>query len=200
MNNIHQQPTGYGVELPKWFLDARDVLPQRLPDPEERIRTVNHLATRTVAEGAGGPFAALVIDRQDGDIIAAGVNLVLHSGLASSHAEMVALGIAQTRKRAWNLAAAGEGPLLVVNAQPCAMCLGAIIWSGIGALEFSVEGVEVERLTGFDEGPVPSNWREQLKARGIEVATGRLRDESLDVLRQFRDRVDDGSATLYNGG
>ena len=199
MTDTHQ-PTSYGVELPQWFLDARDALPKRLPDPDERIRTVNELAARTVAEGTGGPFAALVIDRQDDEVIAAGVNLVLHSDLASSHAEMVALGIAQTRKRAWNLAADGEGPLLVVNAQPCAMCLGALIWSGVGALDFSVEGVDVERLTGFDEGPVPSNWREQLQSRGIEVATGRLRDESLEVLQRFRDRVDDGSATLYNGG
>lgn len=194
-------PTGYGVDVPRWFREALAALPTRVGDPDERARLVNALAARNIAAGTGGPFAALVIDRSTDEVLAAGVNLVLHANLATAHAEVVALSLAQTRGGTWNLAEGpGQGPLVVVNAQPCVMCFGALLWSGVGALEFSVEGAEVERLTGFDEGPVPTDWRAQLETRGIAVETGRLRSESIAVLQDFRQRVDAGTVPLYNGG
>lgn len=201
MSTSGPHPDGYAVTLPPWFAAEVAALPSHLHDPEERIRLVNRLAARTVAEGTGGPFAALVVDVETDAVLAAGVNLVLASGLATSHAEVVALSLAQTRTGAWNLGAdPARRRALVVNAQPCAMCLGALLWSGIGAVEFAATGADVERLTGFDEGPVPDDWRDQLERRGVTVTSGRLRDEAFAVLRDFRDRVDRGAATLYNGG
>lgn len=199
MTQRDTMPTGYAVTLPAWFQEAQRALPTRVSDPDERARLVNLLAARNIEEGSGGPFAALVIDRDTDAVLAAGVNLVLRANLATAHAEVVALSLAQTRVGHWNLAqGSAAGPLVVVNAQPCVMCLGALIWSGAGALECSVEGAEVERITGFDEGPVPTDWRDQLLARGITVETGRLRSASVAVLQDFRERVDAGTVPLYN--
>jgi tRNA(Arg) A34 adenosine deaminase TadA len=194
-------PTGFGVDLPAWFRDVQRELPDRIADPDDRSRLVIDLAQRNIIEGTGGPFAALVVDAADGTIVSAGVNLVLQSGLASAHAEVVALSLAQTRTGSWNLGAdPSEDRILVVNAQPCLMCLGSLIWSGVRTVGFAASGKDVERITGFDEGPVPVDWREQLQRRGIAVHSGRLEQEAHAVLHDFADRVAIGTATLYNGG
>ena len=201
MSQYHSLPTGFGISLPAWFRDVAEELPTHITVPEQRARIVNELAARNIAEGTGGPFAALVLDQADGAVVSAGVNLVLQSGLASAHAEVVALSLAQARTGSWNLGATAEDDrILVVNAQPCVMCLGSLIWSGVHALDFAASGADVQRITGFDEGPVPQDWRDQLTMRGIAVHAGRLEAEAHAVLKDFRDRVENGATTLYNGG
>jgi len=115
-----------GFALPDWLRAEIAALPDRLPDPDERMRLVTSLAARNIAEGTGGPFAALVVESLTGEVVSVGVNLVLSSQLAIAHAEVVTLALAQSRVGSWNLGA-GAGRLLVVDAQPCAMCLGALI-------------------------------------------------------------------------
>ncbi|WP_445519725.1 nucleoside deaminase [Streptomyces sp. NEAU-174] len=194
-------PGSYGVRIPPWLAAEQATLPVRITDRTERMRMVNRIAARNVEEGTGGPFAALVLDSDTGDVVSAGVNLALSANVASAHAEVVALSLAQTRVGDWNLGTDPARPrVLVVNAQPCVMCLGTLIWSGVKTLDFSVPGFEVERITGFDEGPVPADWREQLEKRGIAVDTGLLQEECSTVLEDFRSRVAAGTITLYNGG
>ena len=48
------------------------------------------------------------------------------------------------------------------------MCLGAILWSGIKKIYYSVSTKDVEEITGFDEGIKP-DWINEFKKRGIEV-------------------------------
>jgi hypothetical protein len=57
------------------------------------------------------------------------------------------------------------------------------------------DGPEVEELTGFDEGPMRDDWAEQLDRRGIEVTSGVLRAEAVEVFRAYGDRTD---AVVYN--
>ena len=86
-----------------------------------------------------------------GEVVAAGVNLVLASGLSSMHAEVVALSVTQARLGTWDLGSLDDPLQLWVNWRPCAMCYGATLWSGVRGLTVAGEGDEVERLTGFDE-------------------------------------------------
>ncbi|ROS67125.1 cytidine/deoxycytidylate deaminase-like protein [Curtobacterium sp. PhB172] len=192
-------PTELRVGVPDWLRDAQAAAPEHLGTRAERFALVNALAERNVEEGTGGPFAAAVVDEDTGAVVALGVNLVLHTNLSSMHAEVVTLGLAQARTGAWNLGRdVGHGRVLVVNAQPCVMCLGALLWSGVSALEFAADGATVERITGFDEGPVPGDWREQLVARGIDVhqehGTG-----AETALERYRDLVESGATARYNG-
>jgi tRNA(Arg) A34 adenosine deaminase TadA len=85
---------------------------------------------------------------------------------------------------------------LAVNWRPCALCYGAVLWSGIERLVIAGEGDEIEDLTGFDEGPMRADWKEQFAQRGIEVRTNVLRDQALAVFRAYGERTD---ATVYNG-
>jgi len=179
------------ASLPHW-LQGRP-LPDALPTDEERMALVHELADLNWRAGNGGPFAALVVDTASGELIAAGVNVVLASGLSSAHAEVVALSLAQTTLGTWDLATDRELEL-VVNWRPCAMCYGATIWSGVRRLVIAGSGPECEELTGFDEGPMRDDWRQQLEARGISVTTDVLREAALRTFAAYGA----STSTVYN--
>jgi tRNA(Arg) A34 adenosine deaminase TadA len=191
--------TQYRVALPAWIKDELADVPPSIADREARMRLVHRLADRNWREGNGGPFAALVAERDTGRIVSVGVNVVLGSGVSSAHAEVVALGLAQTGIGGWDLGAAGlPAHELVVNWRPCIQCYGATMWSGVRSLVVAGEGKELEEITTFDEGPLGADWAEQFEARGIEVVSDVLRDEALKVFRNYREAVDAEGLVVYN--
>jgi tRNA(Arg) A34 adenosine deaminase TadA len=188
--------TTFGASLPGWVLQEIAADDQALPAMHDRMRLVHRLADRNHREGTGGPFAALVANADTGEILSVGVNLVLAANLSSVHAEVVAISLAQTRLGAWDLGGATGPPTeLVVNWRPCAMCYGAAMWSGIERLVIAGEGDEVETLTGFDEGPMREDWKEQFAERGITVVTDVLREDALTTFTEYGGRTD---TTVYN--
>jgi tRNA(Arg) A34 adenosine deaminase TadA len=187
--------TSLNVNLPPWVDEEVEAAGSVLPDVEDRMRLVHRLADRNHREGHGGPFAAVVASPDTGEIYAAGVNLVLATGLSSMHAEVVALSFAQARLGRWDLSAAGTPVELVVNWRPCVMCYGATMWSGVQLLTIAGAGDEIETLTGFDEGPMREDWAEQFAGRGITVRTDVLRDEALKVFADYGGRPD---VVVYN--
>ena len=191
--------TEYRVALPTWIKDELADVPAAIADREGRMRLVHRLADRNWREGNGGPFAALVAERDTGRIVSVGVNVVLGSGVSSAHAEVVALGLAQTGIGGWDLGAVGlPAHELVVNWRPCIQCYGATMWSGVRSLVVAGEGRELEDITTFDEGPLGADWAEQFEARGIEVVGDVLRDDALKVFRSYREAVDAEGLVVYN--
>jgi tRNA(Arg) A34 adenosine deaminase TadA len=191
--------TGYTVQLPAWIADELAGVPDILPDAADRMALVHRLADRNWREGDGGPFAALVAETATGRIVSVGVNVVLGSGVSSAHAEVTALGTAQTRVGSWDLGGADlPEHELVVNWRPCVQCYGATMWSGVRSLVVAGSGPELEQISTFDEGPMVDDWAEQFEARGIRVTQDVLRDEALAVFRAYRAAVDAGGITVYN--
>lgn len=191
--------TSFTVSLPEWIRDELADVPEVIPELTERMALVNRLADRNWREGNGGPFAALVAERETGRIVSVGVNVVLSTGISSAHAEVTALGLAQARLGAWDLGGAGlPQHELVVNGRPCVQCYGATLWSGVRSLVVGCDGPEVERLTTFDEGPMVADWDAQFEARGIAVTSGFLRDECAAVLAAYGDAAASGGVTVYN--
>jgi tRNA(Arg) A34 adenosine deaminase TadA len=171
-------------------------LPSHLPTLEQRMTAVINFSRRNFREGTGGPFAAGVFERDSGRLVVIGVNRVVRSNCSSAHAEIMALSLAQRLLGTFDLG----GPRLpahqlVVNWRPCAMCYGAVPWSGVRSLVVAGDGPELERITGFDEGPIHPDWRSELERRGIEVITDVLREEALDVYREFAA----AGQLVYNG-
>ena len=192
--------TSYSATLPDWVLEEVDALDGPFATDVDKVRFTNLLARRNHLEGTGGPFAALVLDSATGEIVSVGVNLVLSSGLSSSHAEVVALSLAQVRTGNWDLGAdAAVGRELVVNWRPCAQCYGALLWAGVTRLVIAGDGPEVEELTHFDEGPMRDDWAAQLESRGVSVSIDVLRDEAIEVFREYGERVAEGKVVVYNG-
>src|SRR5690606_10739338 len=173
--------------------------PTVLPTHADRMELALRLAARNPLEGSGGPFAALVVDTATGELVSAGVNLVLSSGLSAAHAEITALSLAQTRIGDWDLGATGAPDReLVVNWRPCAQCYGAVLWSGVKRLVIAGEGPEVEHLTGFDEGPMREDWAEQLRRRGVEVVIGVRREQAVSMFAEYGRAAVERGLTVYN--
>lgn len=191
--------TSFTFALPDWLGDELADVPDVIPSVRDRVALVNRLADRNWREGNGGPFAALIAERETGRIVSVGVNVVLASGLSAGHAEVTAIGTAQQRLGAWDLG--GDGlpeHELVVNWRPCVQCYGAAMWSGITSLVLAGHGPECEELTTFDEGPMIPTWVEAFEERGIAVTLDVAKDEAIDVFRAYRDAVDVGDVLVYN--
>lgn len=183
-----RHPTSIHIHLPTWLPDFLARLPTSLDSAEERMRVAISLSEANVAKGSGGPFGALVIAAQSGQVVAAGVNRVEPGCCSSAHAEILALSLAQQRLGSASLAGTAFGPMeLVSSCEPCAMCLGAIPWSGVSSVLCGASKVDAEAV-GFDEGDRSERWIEQLERRGITVRTGILRRAAAEVLERYARR------------
>jgi tRNA(Arg) A34 adenosine deaminase TadA len=180
-------PTSFELTLPDWAaaeLAAR--ADARFASFEDRMRFVIGLARTNFERDTGGPFAAAVFDAGSGRLVSIGVNRVVPTRCSSAHAEVMALSLAQQAAGTYDLGGHGQPPhQLVVNWCPCAMCCGAVIWSGVRALVVAGSGDELEELTGFDEGPIHPDWAGELARRGIPVVNGVLHDEACAMFRDF---------------
>ena len=184
------------ITLPDWAVAENEQLPDAIVDVEDRMRAVIRFSRLNVEHATGGPFAAGVFEKESGKVIAIGVNRVVPASVSSAHAEIVALSIAQQKLQTFDLG----GPdmpdhQLVVNGRPCAMCFGSIPWSGVRSVVIAASGKQIEKLTGFDEGPIHPTWQAELKSRGIEVIEDLLADEACEVFRQFAA----SDQPVYNG-
>lgn len=180
--------SGFTLTMPEWAVEELARLPDGVPSIEDRMHAILRFARLNVERDTGGPFAAGVFERESGRPVAIGVNRVLAAGCSSAHAEVMALSLAQKALNTWDLGGAGlPTHQLVVNWRPCAMCYGALLWSGVRSLVIAGSGPELEDLTGFDEGPLSPRWDAELRDRGIEVIDDVLRSEACDVFRTFKE-------------
>jgi tRNA(Arg) A34 adenosine deaminase TadA len=182
------------ISLPEWVPAFVAATPASLTTLEERMRLAISLARENVNHG-GGPFGAVLVEAEGGRVVAPGVNLVVPLSCSLAHAETVAISIAQQMAGSYDLGAQGLPALqLVTSTEPCAMCLGAIPWSGIRSLVCGADGEDAQRI-GFDEGDKPDRWPETLARRGISVLRGICREEAAGVLADY---ARDGGR-IYNG-
>ncbi|MDX8410241.1 MAG: nucleoside deaminase [Mariprofundales bacterium] len=185
------------LTLPSWVNGwvATHAVPT-LADDAQRMAWVIALAQQQVVRASGGPFAAAVFDDDSGALVSVGVNVVEASCCALAHAEMVAIGLAQQRLGSFNLAVSVHPHcVLYSSSEPCAMCYGAVPWSGIVRLVCGADAADAVAI-GFDEGSKPMDWVAALMQRGISVARGCCRDQAVAVLQQYAEQ----RGTIYNGG
>jgi tRNA(Arg) A34 adenosine deaminase TadA len=181
------------VELPGWTAQHIERFPAG-GDDAARMRFVIGLARENVRRGTGGPFAAAVIDSGTGRLVAIGVNLVTTARSSLLHAEIVAILGAQRHTGSYTLAADGARHELIASCEPCAMCFGAVLWSGVRRLVCGATKADAEAI-GFDEGPVDERSWQHLAARGIAVARHVERDAARAVLQSYAS----AAGTIYNG-
>jgi tRNA(Arg) A34 adenosine deaminase TadA len=173
------------VALPSWvdpFIDWR----RRYVSLDDRMDLVLALAAEHVQRGSGGPFAAAVFEREAGRLVAVGVNLAVPSHNSVLHAETVALMMAEALLHSHDLGAEGmPAHDLICSCDPCAMCLGAALWSGVTRLVSGADRADAEAI-GYDEGPVFLSSYEYLERAGVQVVRGVRRAEARAVLDAYR--------------
>lgn len=141
-----------------------------------------------ITNGAG-PFLAAVYDK-NGKLIAKAANSVINETCSHNHAEMNTIKAAEKALNTYDLSAYDLS--LYVTAEPCMMCLGAIMWSGIKTVYYSVPSKRVEEITGFDEGFKP-DWLTEFKKRGITVYGHIAQEQGEKVLQDYVN----GGRTVY---
>ena len=112
-----------------------------------------------------GPFIAAIYNDK-GELVVKAANSVVNEGCSINHAEMNAIRAAEQMFGTYDLAP--YNLKLYLTAEPCIMCVGGIMWSGIKEVYYGVPSKSVEKITGFDEGFKP-NWFKEFKKRGIVV-------------------------------
>lgn len=176
-------PSRIAFALPDWIPPLVGRWPAA-PDDAARMALVLELARESVDRDAGGPFAAAVF--AGAQVVAVGVNRVLPEKNSALHAEVLALMLAQQHYASHSLAGI-PGLSLVTSCEPCAMCLGAILWSGICRVVSGAAREDAE-AAGFDEGPVFAASHAYLEARGVELVHGVARDAAREILQRYRQR------------
>ena len=108
---------------------------------EHLVRRSVQLAADAVAHG-NQPFGALLA--KDGQILLEAENTI-HTGYdVTNHAETNLVRLAAQRYEFTFL----EGCVLYTSTEPCAMCSGAIYWSGIGAVVYACSAPRLADFAG----------------------------------------------------
>jgi tRNA(Arg) A34 adenosine deaminase TadA len=122
------------------------------------------------------PFGALIVNQQGETVVAARNNAVRPNGDPTQHAEMLACGQAARLLAEAELARC----TLYTSTEPCAMCAGAIYWTGIGRVVFALAETGLLRYTGsHTENPTLDLPCREVFARGQKpiVVVGPLLEE-----------------------
>jgi tRNA(Arg) A34 adenosine deaminase TadA len=181
------------ITNPDW---AREVVDfhRPYPDDDARVRVAIMLARENVRRSTGGPFGAAVFESETGRLVGIGTNGVIRLNNSCAHAEVVALMMAEADLGSFTLKADGmPRHELFSSCEPCAMCLGATLWSGVTRLVFAATREDATRLN-FDEGPVFPESYEYLEQRGVSIERGRLRAEANEVFELYLER----GGPIYN--
>lgn len=172
------------IPLPVWFSAWVATLPTRLEDDAAAMAVALEACRRNLDARTGGPFGAAVVEAHSRRLLGVGVNLVVSGRASVLHAEIVALTLAQLHAGRDSLGEGAGGATLYSTAEPCAMCLGAIPWSGAGRLVCGARDADV-RAIGFDEGDKPPDWEAGFRRRGITVMRDFKREEAVALLARF---------------
>jgi tRNA(Arg) A34 adenosine deaminase TadA len=173
------------VDWPEW-IDAFVDWDRAYATDEDRMRLAIELARQNVLRGSGGPFGAAIVERNTGALLSVGVNSVVRLNNSTLHAEMLAIMMAQRRAGSFTLAASDRVSYEIVSScDPCAMCLGAVLWSGVRRMVTGADRDDATALS-FEEGPVFPQSYTYLEERGVEIRRSVLRQEAAAVLELYR--------------
>jgi len=186
--------TAVRVANPRW-VNAYGSQKHRYKSDAEKMELVIRLAKENVLHRTGGPFGAAIFRREDGRLISVGVNNVQRCNNSVLHAEIVAIMLAQHSLCSFTLDVKDTATYeLISSCEPCAMCLGALVWSGVRRLVCGATRHDATRI-GFEEGPVfPESYR-YVKNRGIEFVRRVSHKQARAVLDLYASR----GGVIYNG-
>ena len=145
-----------------------------MPATEEDVKYMR----LAIAEAAQGdyPFGAVII--RDGKVLAKGRNLTTQERDPTGHGEMVAIRRFLAEYGPEEL----KGTTLYTSGEPCAMCMGAIIWCGVGRLVFAASVEQV--LTKTIQIGVPSaEIADKSAFATIDLTGGVLDKEALALFK-----------------
>ena len=153
------------------------------------------LSRQNVMENTGGPFGCAIFERDVNTniatLVSVGINRVVPLSNSTLHGETVAIQMAQSKLKSHTMRdlphSDGKSTRkfeLFTSCEPCAMCLGATLWSGVSRIVCGATKDDAESI-GFNEGPVFDASYDCLREDGIEVKKSVLQKEAAEVLNYY---------------
>jgi tRNA(Arg) A34 adenosine deaminase TadA len=134
---------------------------------EAFLRRAIELAREARADGRH-PFGSLIVDANGKIVVESRNNALRPAGDPTQHAELLACAAAGKLFTEAELAAC----TLYTSTEPCAMCAGAIYWTGIGRVVYALPETGLLSFTGsHQENPTLDLPCREVFARGQRPVT-----------------------------
>ena len=142
---------------------------------EEIMRLCIEEAKKGVNSGQGGPFGAAVV--KDGEIISLAHNTVVAGNDPTAHGEVNAIRQACEKLNTFEL----KGCEVYTSAEPCPMCLSAIMWAGIKKVYYGCTAKDTEEI-GFADKFIYDYMKGE-NTEGVIETIPLLREECLEAFK-----------------
>lgn len=137
-------------------------------------------ARETMNQDLGGPFGAAIID-ESGAVVSVASNGVLGDKDPTAHAEMKAIRMAAAKKDSYDLG----GCILYTTAQPCPMCLGAIIWANIKEVYYGCRKEDADKI-GFRDDFIYQFIDGGMKDESVLKIEETQREACLEIFKEYQ--------------
>lgn len=138
-----------------------------------------------IRNGHGGPFGAVVV--KHGNVIASGHNHVLANNDSTCHGEIDAIRRAEQKLASYDL----DGCELYTTAEPCPMCLAAILWANIKKVYYGCSVEDTEKI-GFRDKKF-----EKLLGKHSKELEAMLEQRDREICLELFDEYNQMSKTIY---
>ena len=144
---------------------------------EQFMRLAIEKARAGIAAGQT-PFGACVVRGRD--VVLAAHNRVWADTDSTAHAEVVAIRAACKALGTIDL----SGCTIYSTTEPCPMCFAACHWARLDAIFYGA-AIADAAAAGFNELTLSNDQMKRLGGSGVEVRGGVLRDDCVDLFRQW---------------
>ena len=138
-------------------------------------------ARKTMNEGFGGPFGAVIVDSNN-NIIAVASNTVLKDNDPTAHAEINAIKKACKKLNTHDL----TGYKIYATGYPCPMCLSAIIWANIKEVYYGTDLKDAEKIGFRDQKIHDFINKKDLTLLNVEQIK---HDECLKLFLEYNNKI-----------
>lgn len=138
-------------------------------------------ARKTMNEGFGGPFGAVIVDNNN-NVIAVASNTVLKDNDPTAHAEINAIRKACKKLNTHDL----TGYKIYATGYPCPMCLSAIIWSNIKEVYYGTDLKDAEKIGFRDQKIYDFINKKDLTLLNVEQIK---HDECLKLFLEYNNKI-----------
>ncbi|CCY27146.1 cMP/dCMP deaminase zinc-binding protein [Acholeplasma sp. CAG:878] len=138
-------------------------------------------ARKTMNEGFGGPFGAVIVDSNN-NVIAVASNTVLKDNDPTAHAEINAIRKACKKLNTHDL----TGYKIYATGYPCPMCLSAIIWANIKEVYYGTDLKDAEKIGFRDQKIYDFINKKDLTLLDIEQIK---HDECLKLFLEYDNKI-----------
>ncbi len=154
---------------------------------EDFMRTAIAEAEKALREG-NFPYGAVLV--KNDKVVAKAHNRVLTDKDPTAHSEINVIRKLAKKRSDVNL----QGHILYTTFEPCPMCAGACIWSGVSKIAYGLSLKDVEKL-GENHIKIRCEDIANAAFKKIEIISGILKDECLElyIRAQKENRISEAS-------